>query len=82
MHKMGLLSNPVTCVQDRYAEAKEQPPIDESQDWELLSGREEDGYTILQFRRDWVTCDDRDRNIDVSVATHVPLCHVDIDVSH
>ena len=53
-------------MQDRYADAEARPPVDSSQDWELVEGKEEEEYTILKFKRDWVTCDDRDRNIDVS----------------
>ena len=61
-------------LQDRFADAFVQsgddrtplmPPVDESQDWELLSGEEEGGFTVLEFRRDWVTCDPEDRDITV-----------------
>lgn len=53
---------------DRYADAQAPPPIDASQDWTLVAGEEEDGYTILQFTRPWITCDDRDRNIEANTA--------------
>ena len=51
--------------QDRYADAQALPPIDESQDWSLVRGQELDGHTILEFTRSWVTCDIRDRNVEV-----------------
>ena len=57
----------LSVVQDRYADAQAPPPIDASQDWTLVAGEEEDGYTVLQFTRPWITCDDRDRNIEVSL---------------
>ena len=41
--------------------------MDPVQNWDLLNAEEEDGYTVLEFTRDWVTCDEeRDRVIDVS----------------
>ena len=45
------------------------PPIDDSQDWTVVNGEEVDGYTIIHFTRSWVTCDDRDRDITVSLFT-------------
>ena len=59
-------------IQDRYAVAEALPPIDESQDWSLLRGQEMNGYTILEFTRNWVTCDERDRI--VAVRKLVYLC--------
>eukprot|EP00058_Branchiostoma_floridae_P002540 XP_002588028.1 hypothetical protein BRAFLDRAFT_123333 [Branchiostoma floridae] len=50
--------------QDRYAEDKALPPVDESQDWELLSGYENDTHTVLRFKRKRQTCDVRDRVIN------------------
>ncbi len=57
--------------QDRYADAQAVPPIDDSQDWFLLEGEGDSGYTSLTFTRKWVTCDDRDRDIAVSMHTWV-----------
>ena len=42
------------------------PPADSNQDWCLTSAKEEDGYTILEFNRNFTTCDDRDRDITVN----------------
>ena len=53
-------------LQDRYAERQALPPIDASQDWFLVSGEEENGFTILEFSRNLTSCDDRDLNIGVS----------------
>ena len=52
--------------QDRFAAARAPPAIDEEQNWFLKSGEEEEGFTILEFSRDYVTCDDRDLPINVS----------------
>ena len=60
-------------MQDRYADAQALPPVDASQDWTLVDGEEEDGYTILRFTRPWVTCDDRDRDIEVSLGCLLPM---------
>ena len=56
-------------LQDRYAERQALPTIDPSQDWFLVSGEEAGGYTILEFTRNWTTCDERDRDIVVSCYT-------------
>ena len=53
--------------QDRFAVQEALPPIDSSQDWFLVRGVEEGGYTILEFTRNWTTCDDRDRDISVII---------------
>ena len=42
------------------------PSIDEQQDWELEFGEEEEGYTILEFSRKYITCDDQDLPIGVN----------------
>ena len=39
------------------------PAIDESQDWIIEFGEQEDGYTILGFRRNLTTCDPKDLDI-------------------
>ena len=54
-----------TCVyfQDRFAEGRVSPSIDESQDWILEFGKEESGYTILGFRRSIANCDPKDLDI-------------------
>ena len=50
---------------DRYAEGRYLPPIDARQDWFLVRGEEEGGYTILEFTRNLTTCDDKDLNVEV-----------------
>ena len=52
-------------MQDRYAAGRSSPSIDEQQDWELEFGEEEGGYTILEFSRKYITCDEFDRPIAV-----------------
>ncbi|GFU89661.1 DBH-like monooxygenase protein 1 [Trichonephila clavipes] len=42
------------------------PEIDEIQNWNLVSGRENDTHSVLVFRRKLDTCDNNDRKIDDS----------------
>ncbi len=53
--------------QDRFATAQSLPAVDVSQDWMLEAGEQTDGYTVLAFKRNWVTCDQQDRDIKVGV---------------
>ena len=50
-------------LQDRFAEGRFLPPVDTQQDWTMVSGREENGWTIMAFSRALQTGDDRDRDI-------------------
>ncbi len=43
------------------------PPIDPEQNWFLDIIEEENGYTQMEFYRDFITCDDLDREILVCV---------------
>ena len=52
-------------MQDRYAEGRYLPPIDKSQDWFIISGEEQGGFTTLEFSRNLTTCDPRDLEIKV-----------------
>lgn len=45
--------------QDRYATGESVPLIDESQDWELLYGYENETHTVLKVVRPFRSCDDR-----------------------
>ena len=64
---MQIEYNPVftAMLQDHFAIDRFLPPVDESQDWFLVSGEEENGYTILEFTRKLTTCDDKDLDIKV-----------------
>ncbi len=53
-------------IQDRFATAPSLPTVDVSQDWILEDGTEQDGFTVIAFRRNWVTCDQQDRDVKVS----------------
>ena len=54
--------------QDRYAEARRQPVIDtQSQDWFLVNSREEGGFTLLEFSRNFTSCDPQDLDITVAI---------------
>ncbi len=53
-------------MQDRFATGRSLPPVDAMQDWILEAGEQENGFTILAFRRNLVTCDEQfDREIQV-----------------
>ena len=42
------------------------PAIDEQQNWFLVNAMEDGGYTTLEFKRDYISCDtDYDLNIEV-----------------
>ncbi|CAH1233409.1 MOXD1 [Branchiostoma lanceolatum] len=61
---IGWVKDGTAHLTDRYAEEKAQPPVDESQDWELVSGYENGTHTVLRFNRKLTTCDVRDRVIN------------------
>lgn len=46
-----------TVLTDRHAVGKMRPIIDAQQDWHLIDGREEAGWTIVTFTRKVDTCD-------------------------
>ena len=56
-----------SIIQDRYAFGRFTPEIDEEQNWFLISGKEENGTTILQFWRKFTSCDDHDMDVTVIV---------------
>ena len=56
----------ISNTQDCYVVAQSRPPIDPQQDWNLIRVENEDGFTTLEFWRKLVTCDDNDRDIEVS----------------
>lgn len=53
--------------QDRYADDKAIPLVDEQQDYKLADFQESDGKTLLKFTRKFDTCDPRDRKLEVCV---------------
>ena len=50
-------SNRRVFLQDRYAERRATPTLDDQQNWILLQGEEEDGFTVLRFWRNFSSCD-------------------------
>lgn len=56
-------------VQDRHAIGRFLPPIDESQDWTLISGEEQNGRTIIEFSRPFLSCDD-ENDMDITVSAN------------
>eukprot|EP00058_Branchiostoma_floridae_P003514 XP_002589002.1 hypothetical protein BRAFLDRAFT_124914 [Branchiostoma floridae] len=61
---IGWVKDGKAHLTDRYADAKAQPAVDESQDWELVSGNENGTHTVLRFSRKLMTCDTKDRVIN------------------
>ena len=59
-------------MQDRFADARALPPVDSQQDWTLVAGKEENGWTIVAFNRTLQTGDARDRDI-VQVHTCIQM---------
>ena len=57
-------------MQDRFADARARPPVDSQQDWNLVAGKEENGWTIMAFNRALQTGDARDRDIVEVRATY------------
>ena len=57
----------VHTMQDRYTVGRSSPPVDEEQNWNLISGEEDGDFTILEFSRKYITCDEFDRAISVSI---------------
>uniref|UniRef100_A0A1X7UIG5 DOMON domain-containing protein n=1 Tax=Amphimedon queenslandica TaxID=400682 RepID=A0A1X7UIG5_AMPQE len=53
---------------DRYAYGRYAPPIDPIQNWFLTNAEVEDGYTVLEFYRNFITCDDLDNEILLETA--------------
>jgi len=51
---------------DYHANANDIPIIDESQDYELISGKQENHATTIRFRRKWRTNDDNDAHLGVN----------------
>ena len=59
--------SPTILFQDRFAEGRFEPGIDASQDWYLTSHLEKDGWTVLEFTRALMTCDDK-YDLDITVS--------------
>eukprot|EP00058_Branchiostoma_floridae_P026475 XP_002611966.1 hypothetical protein BRAFLDRAFT_91851 [Branchiostoma floridae] len=72
---IGWVKDGQAYLTDRYADEKALPPEDESQDWELLSGYENDTHTVLRFKRKLQTCDVRDRVINILYTKESLLPH-------
>ncbi|RDD43175.1 DBH-like monooxygenase protein 1-like protein [Trichoplax sp. H2] len=53
-------SNGTAYLQDRYATGYSTPALDQSQDYNLVSGEETNGMTILKFTRKYNTTDSKD----------------------
>ncbi|XP_078689271.1 DBH-like monooxygenase protein 1 homolog [Branchiostoma floridae x Branchiostoma belcheri] len=61
---IGWVADGTAHLTDRYADGNAQPIVDESQDWELVSGYENGTHTVLRFNRKLTTCDTKDRLIN------------------
>jgi hypothetical protein len=59
-------------MQDRHAVGRFLPSIDESQDWMLVSGEEQNGRTIIEFTRPFLSCDS-ENDLDITVSAVVDI---------
>lgn len=55
------------CIQDAYGVGNIRPVKDKIQDTNLLGGKEEDGWTIIDFSRKLQTCNEHDITITVRI---------------
>ncbi|XP_054152477.1 DBH-like monooxygenase protein 2 homolog [Oppia nitens] len=54
----------ITHFHDRFASGESVPQIDESQDWYLISSKQNSTHTVIHFQRPLITCDhNNDRDI-------------------
>ena len=60
----------ILSIKDRFATSRSSPAVDEQQDWTLVEGKEEGGFTVLEFTRKYITCDKNDLPITVSVVLY------------
>ena len=68
---------PLDHSKDRYAFGESQPVVDNTTiDWFGLQGREENGWTAIQFKRALDTCD----IMDVAIKVRLTLTHFVITV--
>ncbi|XP_032219319.2 DBH-like monooxygenase protein 1 isoform X2 [Nematostella vectensis] len=75
---MGWVKEGKGFLQDRYAEAKALPVLDNQQDYKLDDASEEGGYTILKFTRKYDTCDAKqDNQIKAGTVRVVYAFHAD-----
>ena len=51
--------------QDRFITSESIPPIDKQQDYDLTGSQENDGKTVMKFKRKFDTCDPQDRKLEV-----------------
>ena len=58
----------ISSLQDRFATTRGLPAIDSSQDWFISSGSEENGRTVLEFYRNFTSCDDNN-DMDIKVSS-------------
>ncbi|XP_015758353.1 PREDICTED: DBH-like monooxygenase protein 1 isoform X1 [Acropora digitifera] len=61
---IGWVKDGVPYFQDRHADGHMMPEIDSQQDYELISLTEENGKTVMKFKRKFDTCDADDNKIE------------------
>lgn len=74
---IGWVSGGKVFLQDRHGVGNTLPPMDDSQDWEPISGSENDTHTSLTFKRKLQTCDTQDMEIDGSTMHLIYAYHTD-----
>ncbi|XP_066019013.1 LOW QUALITY PROTEIN: DBH-like monooxygenase protein 1 [Pocillopora verrucosa] len=75
---IGWVKNNEGYLRDRFADEEKLPPVDEQQDYKLIGFEESGGKTVLKFKREFDTCDSRDRKLEAG-ATKVVFAYHDDD---
>jgi hypothetical protein len=76
---IGWVDNGQTFFHDRFATSRSPPSVDEQQDWTLVEGEEEGGFTVLEFTRKYITCDKNDLPINSDTARVLWSFHATTD---
>ena len=75
---MAFMTQPLSLhvLQDRFAEFRSRPPIDTiGQDWFLTNSEEAGGFTVLEFSRNFTSCDPQDLDITVCMQLGSEVLH-------
>ena len=57
----------ICFIKDRFAKQRREPIIDPVQDWQVLSSKEVNGYTVFKIRRD-IQANEKDIDLDIPVS--------------
>ncbi|XP_073252711.1 DBH-like monooxygenase protein 1 [Porites lutea] len=72
---IGWVKDGQTYFKDRHADGRVMPKIDSQQDCELISLEEDNGKTIMKFKRKLDTCDPQDNKIEAGTTKVIYAYH-------